>query len=55
MAKKKKEAENQDKFHKIGLIGNDNIGEASTDDMFAWSRLLASGTNVNKAVKQMEE
>jgi len=32
-----------DKFHRLGLIGNDNIAAASTDDMFAFSQLLASG------------
>lgn len=46
--------ENQTKFHKLGLIGTDNIAKASTDDMFAFSQVLASGGNVNKAVKQLE-
>jgi hypothetical protein len=43
--------ENQTKFHKLGLIGTDNIGKASTDDIFAFSQVLASGGNVNKAVE----
>ena len=44
-----------DKFHKVGLIGNDNIAAASTEEMFAFSQMLASGQNVNKAVKQLEK
>lgn len=44
-----------DKFHRTGLIGNDNIAAASTEDMFAFSQVLASGQNVNKAVKQLEQ
>jgi len=39
----------------LGLIGNDNIGEANTEDMYAFSQVLASGTNVNKAIKDIED
>jgi len=44
----------QDKYHKLGLIGNDNIAAASTEDMYAFSQVLASGGSVNKAVKDLE-
>lgn len=32
----------------------DNIGAASTEDMFAFSQVIANGENVNKAVKQLQ-
>ena len=53
--KKQENKEPQGKLEKAGLIGNDNIAAASTEDMYAFSQVLASGGSVNKAVKALEE
>ena len=38
-----------------GLIGNDDIGKATNDDMYAFSQVVANGGGVTTALAELEE
>ena len=54
-AKLTKNEKKESKKAQKELVGKDEIGQASNEDMYAFSQVIAAGGNVVKTVKSLEK
>lgn len=45
----------RDKMHRADVVGTDDIGKSSADDMFAFSQIVAAGGNPMEVAAQIEK